>query len=484
MKKRGGFSVEGGIWDGENGDNGNGTIIGGNVGGVIENFVRFEVEDKALMWFQQDGATVHTVGSLKANFRTLRSAFFFSFFLCGAAGLRGTFPGYPRPPSLLLPPFSGRHNTNTNTNIHGRPIRPGIRTLLTSRWCRKSVALPSTTLPSAPERHTHTSMARRRFLPWKKSSPFAEEAAGIVPLSSQFQRGGSYIPSGLSGREPWPFARKISLFPIFFFLHGLEFIGVDVFLWIAPIFGIFTKSPVPVRRVAWFFVSCWIAYLLEPQLYRNFRILGVTDFFLAFRRPKKKKTSRRLRSFKRISYEDLLPDPFQRIRRVSCFSGLLFFISTGISSGLNGSRTTEPRTPQDAEGRRRRLRSDRSRISYRAYRNRASILLVPDTSSDACPPPQLALNGTETEQGEIRIRKDYTHIREVKFSGSIGPLGEKRLCKIKCIGGQWVGPLCVDNHDNGRFHPLFRSCKLEYINPHLVVTFRNVSIHNGEWVPM
>jgi hypothetical protein len=86
---------------------------------------------------------------------TLRSAFFFSFFLCGAAGLRGTFPGYPRPPSLLLPPFSGRHNTNTNTNIHGRPIRPGIRTLLTSRWCRKSVALPSTTLPSAPERHTH-----------------------------------------------------------------------------------------------------------------------------------------------------------------------------------------------------------------------------------------------------------------------------------------------------------------------------------------
>jgi hypothetical protein len=55
----------------------------------------------------------------------------------------------------------------------------------------------------------------------------AEEAAGIVPLSSQFQRDGSYIPSGLSGREPWPHARKISLFPLFFFLHGLEFIGVE-----------------------------------------------------------------------------------------------------------------------------------------------------------------------------------------------------------------------------------------------------------------
>jgi hypothetical protein len=54
----------------------------------------------------------------------------------------------------------------------------------------------------------------------------AEEAAGTVPLSSQFQRDGSYIPSGLSGCEPWPCAGKILLFPIFFSLHGLEFIGV------------------------------------------------------------------------------------------------------------------------------------------------------------------------------------------------------------------------------------------------------------------
>jgi hypothetical protein len=58
-------------------------------------------------------------------------------------------------------------------------------------------------------------------------------------------------------------------------------------VWIVPIFGIFTKSPVPVRRVAWFSVSCWIAYLLEPQLCRNFRILGVTDFFWLFVAPKK-----------------------------------------------------------------------------------------------------------------------------------------------------------------------------------------------------
>lgn len=72
------------------------------------------------------------------------------------------------------------------------------------------------------------------------------------------------------------------------------------------------------------------------------------------------------------------------------------------------------------------------------------FLIFAELSTDSCSPPQLALNGTETEDGDVRIRKDYSHVREVKFSGSIGPLGEKRLCKIKCIGGQWVGPLCVN----------------------------------------
>jgi hypothetical protein len=33
-------------------------------------------------------------------------------------------------------------------------------------------------------------------------------AAGMVPFPSKFQRDGSYIPSGLSGREPWPCTKK------------------------------------------------------------------------------------------------------------------------------------------------------------------------------------------------------------------------------------------------------------------------------------
>lgn len=74
-----------------------------------------------------------------------------------------------------------------------------------------------------------------------------------------------------------------------------------------------------------------------------------------------------------------------------------------------------------------------------------TIILLLDFSSNLCAPPQLVLNGTES--GGI-LTKRYTDIREVKFFGEIGPLGEQRLCKIKCIAGQWVGPLCSDQQGN------------------------------------
>ncbi|CAH2011908.1 unnamed protein product [Acanthoscelides obtectus] len=67
-----------------------------------------------------------------------------------------------------------------------------------------------------------------------------------------------------------------------------------------------------------------------------------------------------------------------------------------------------------------------------------------EASLEFCSPPKLILNGSQTEAGDKRVHSDYVQVKEVKFSGSIGPLGEQRLCKIKCIAGQWVGPLCVD----------------------------------------
>jgi hypothetical protein len=84
-----------------------------------------------------------------------------------AKGLRGTFPGHPRPFHLT---FTDIHN-NIYTPMGTLPDGTRTRTDL-AVVAERVLILPSTTLPSAPDRHTHTSLAGRRFLLLKKSSPF------------------------------------------------------------------------------------------------------------------------------------------------------------------------------------------------------------------------------------------------------------------------------------------------------------------------
>jgi hypothetical protein len=71
---------------------------------------------------------------------------------------------------------STSHSQTYTTLIHPwAPFPDGTRTRADLAVVAERVLiLPSTTLPSAPTRHTHTSMARRSFLPSKKSSPFGE----------------------------------------------------------------------------------------------------------------------------------------------------------------------------------------------------------------------------------------------------------------------------------------------------------------------
>lgn len=80
---------------------------------------------------------------------------------------------------------------------------------------------------------------------------------------------------------------------------------------------------------------------------------------------------------------------------------------------------------------------------------------VAELTTDNCPPPNLVKNGSASAHNDPQLKNEYSHVREVKFLGSVGPMGERRLCKIKCIAGQWVGPLCVDQQ--GRQH-VFLSC--------------------------
>ncbi|CAH1381551.1 unnamed protein product [Tenebrio molitor] len=103
-----------------------------------------------------------TISRTRPRLRHMGESDFYNTFPLSPLGLSGTFYGWlvflifsvVRRGSGVLSPathahplsssFSGRHNTNTTThNIHGRPIRPGIRTLLTSWWCRSSFHHPT-----------------------------------------------------------------------------------------------------------------------------------------------------------------------------------------------------------------------------------------------------------------------------------------------------------------------------------------------------
>ncbi|KAK3927220.1 Locomotion-related protein Hikaru genki [Frankliniella fusca] len=97
-----------------------------------------------------------------------------------------------------------------------------------------------------------------------------------------------------------------------------------------------------------------------------------------------------------------------------------------------------------------------------------------------CSAPLLGLNGLPAHAA--RHPKDYSSVAEVKFVAEItDPLTrDRKLCKIKCVEGQWIGPLCEHKDDGGRFHPILRSCLLENVPSHVVLTYRNVTIQASQ----
>lgn len=57
----------------------------------------------------------------------------------------------------------------------------------------------------------------------------------------------------------------------------------------------------------------------------------------------------------------------------------------------------------------------------------------------------------ESEEEEEHEDEDeevhFDEVLEVRFPGEVGPLGDRRLCKIRCVKGKWVGPLCATNEE-------------------------------------
>lgn len=65
---------------------------------------------------------------------------------------------------------------------------------------------------------------------------------------------------------------------------------------------------------------------------------------------------------------------------------------------------------------------------------------ISGTKTRECPYPVLRQNGSEMAIDVVRF---LSGIAEVKFNGAFDKVGSKRYCKIKCISGEWVGPLCL-----------------------------------------
>ncbi|XP_058818397.1 locomotion-related protein Hikaru genki-like isoform X3 [Topomyia yanbarensis] len=98
----------------------------------------------------------------------------------------------------------------------------------------------------------------------------------------------------------------------------------------------------------------------------------------------------------------------------------------------------------------------------------------------------------EKESEEIEESPElhaFREVSEVRFPGEVGPLGGHRLCKIQCIRGHWVGPLCAMNEheqdENGqlKFEPLYKRCVVDRIPPHLLLSYKNVSVTSGWDLP-
>lgn len=66
------------------------------------------------------------------------------------------------------------------------------------------------------------------------------------------------------------------------------------------------------------------------------------------------------------------------------------------------------------------------------------------------PPPPVIDEHEESEEEEEEEEDEEVHfdeVSEVRFPGEVGPLGDRRLCKIRCVKGKWIGPLCAANEE-------------------------------------
>ena len=69
------------------------------------------------------------------------------------------------------------------------------------------------------------------------------------------------------------------------------------------------------------------------------------------------------------------------------------------------------------------------------------------TISEHCTSPEVLVNGAPSPEilekvNGNRTTSGFNYVEEIQFVGIIGKSDKKRICKITCIKGVWVGPSC------------------------------------------
>lgn len=143
------------------------------------------------------------------------------------------------------------------------------------------------------------------------------------------------------------------------------------------------------------------------------------------------------------------------------------------SAGKTTSALNRPKSSSDSK------KSSSNRKSHVIDENEGHYMI--DSDEDDMPSREKV--DPEKDSEEIDEPPEHTAFREVsevRFPAEVGPLGTHRLCKIKCIDGLWQGPLCAapDQEEAGilKFEPLYKRCVVDQIPPHLLLSYKNVSV--------
>ncbi|GIY05293.1 locomotion-related protein Hikaru genki [Caerostris darwini] len=83
-------------------------------------------------------------------------------------------------------------------------------------------------------------------------------------------------------------------------------------------------------------------------------------------------------------------------------------------------------------------------------------------SREGCSAPEVIVNGSLISESNT----DFSTVQEIHFVGLIGRRGHKRECKIECLNGVWVGPMCTEG--GNPIKKIMRRCTLRITDAELV----------------